>query len=212
MHTTVVNTPAIGLASNVDTFVFGRDESVNYSCSVSGNPLPLLQWSINGVPVNGTQAATGFREMATSTLNVDITEVGVGTHSVQCSASVADSLEESTTVNITVQAVLENINVLPEMQNLTLEGGTSDTVILNCSVEANPGPPRIKWLNNGENVSSQAGPVTQIGEILYSSELTLPIGELVQGENIITCIAFQDAETPPTMINDTAIVNIFGKM
>ena len=214
LHTPVVDEPAIGLAnSNVDTFVFGRDESADYSCSVSdGNPLPLLHWTVNGIPADGVQAATGSREVATSTLNVNITELGVGTHTIQCNASVGDLPDASTTVTLTVQAILQNINVLPEMQSLTLDSSMNNTVTLNCSVEANPGPPRIEWLSNGENVTSQAEPVTQIGGILYSSELTLSVGDLEVEKNNITCLAFQDAETPPTMINDTAIINVFGKI
>ena len=204
--------PSIGLASNVDAFIFGRTQSANYICSVSGNPLPLLQWSINGIPDDGAQAATGFGEMASSTLSINITELGVGTHTVQCNASVADLPEASHTVTLTVEAVLQNISVLPEMQNFSLDSSMDDTVTLNCTVEANPGPPRIEWSSNGENVTSQADPVTLVGEILYSSELTLSLEELVRGQNVITCSAFQDAETPPTMINDSAIVNVFGKI
>lgn len=197
------------------TFIFGQDELATLRCSSIGNPLPLLQWRVNGSLVNGDQLATEIGETAFSNLTINITELGVGTRTIECTASVTvDNLLESqsTTVNVTVQAVLQNIIVLPEMQNFTLDSSMNDTVTLNCSVEANPGPPRIEWTNNNENVTSQARSVTQIGEILYSSELTLPIGELVQGENVVTCTAFQDAETPPTMINDTAIVNIFGKM
>lgn len=197
------------------TFIFGEDEEATFRCSSTGNPLPLLQWSISGSPIDGNQPATGTEE-AISNVNINITKLGVGAHTIECTASVTVGTtyeSQSTTVAITVQAVLQNISVLPEMQTITLESGTNDTVTLNCTVEANPGPPRIEWSSNSQNITSQAGPVTQIGEtLLYLSELTLPIGELARGENVIICTAFQDAETPPTMVNDMAIVNIFGKI
>ena len=199
------------------TVVFGRDEVATLTCSANGNPLPLIQWSINGMPVDGVQEATAIRETASSVVNVSIAQVGVGTRTVECTSSVtvgSTSDLQSATVNITVQAVLQNINILPEMQSVVLDSSMNDMamVTLNCSVEANPGPPRIEWSSNGENVTSQAEPVTQIGGILYSSELTLSVGDLEVEKNNITCLAFQDAETPPTMINDTAIVNVFGKI
>ena len=213
MHLPVVGAPSIGLASNSgDTFIFGQDESANFSCSVTGNPLPSLQWSVNDMPFDGAQAATGFREMASSALRVNVTKLGVGTHTIQCNASVADLPESSTIMTITVQAVLQNINVLPEMQNFTLESNANATVMLNCSVEANPGPPRIEWLSISGNITSQAGPVNLVEGITYSSTLTLSLDELVPGENRITCSAFQDAETPPTVINDTAIINVNGML
>lgn len=202
------------ITPDMATFTFGQDNKTTLNCSVSGNPLPLLEW---GSPVNGTvQAVTGFNETAFSILSINITELGVGTHSFECIATVDTPSTQPTSsavmATIIVQAVLQNINVLPEMQSFTLDSSMNDTVTLNCTVEANPGPPRIEWLSNGENVTSLADPVTQVGEILYSSELTLSLEELVRGQNVITCSAFQDAETPPTMINDSAIINVFGKI
>lgn len=198
-------------------FTFGQDIETALNCSVSGNPLPLIEWTSNGSPVNGTvQAVTGFNETASSILSINITELGVGTHSFSCMATVdtpsTQPASSAVMATIVVQAVLQNISVLPETQDLILESGMNDTVTFNCSVEALPGPPRIEWLSNGVNVTSQAGLVTLVGEILYLSELTLSLGELEQGQNVITCLAFQDAETPPTMINDTAVVNIFGEI
>jgi hypothetical protein len=199
------------------TFAFGRDGETTLNCSVSGNPLPLLEWTSDSLAVNGiAQAVTGFNETAFSILSINLTELGVGTHSFNCVATVdtpstqPDSFAVMAT--IIVQAVLQNISVSPEMLDITLESGVNDTVTLNCSIEALPGPPRIEWSSNGENITSQAGPVTLAGEVLYLSELTLLVGELARGQNVITCSAFQDAETPPTMINDTAIVNVFGEI
>ena len=200
------------------TFIFGQDIETALNCSVSGNPLPLIEWTSNGSPVNGTlQAVTGFNETAFSTLSINITELGVGTHSFSCIATVDTPSSLQPTVSavmatIVVQAVLQNISLLPETQDLILETGMNDTVTFNCSVEALPGPPRIEWLSNGVNVTSQAAPVTLVGEILYLSELTLSLEELARGRNVIICSAFQDAETPPTMINDTAVINIFGEL
>ena len=206
------------ITPSMATFTFGRDIETTLNCYVSGNPLPLIEWTSSSLPVNGTlQTVTGFNETAFSTLSINITELGVGTHSFSCMATVdsPSSLQPASSAvvaTIVVQAVLQNISVLPETQDLILESGMNDTVTFNCSVEALPGPPRIEWLSNGVNVTSRAGPVTLVGEILYLSELTLSLGELARGRNLIICSAFQDAETPPTMINDTAVVNIFGEI
>ena len=205
----------LDITPNISTFTFGQDEEAALNCSVSANPLPLLEWTKSGSPVNGTvQAVTGFNETAFSILMINITELGVGTHDFECSAAVDTPSTQSTSslvmATITVQAVLQNISVFPEMQNFILESNTNDTVTLDCSIEANPGPPRIEWSSNGENITSQAGPVILVKGITYSSTLTLQLGELVPGENSITCFAFQDAETPPTVINDTAIINVNG--
>ena len=210
-----MSTPTI--IPSMATFTFGQDIETTLNCSVSGNPLPLIEWTSSSLPVNGTlQAVTGFNEMAFSTLSINITELGVGTHSFSCMATVDTPSTQSTVsavvATIVVQAMLQNISLLPETQDLILESGMNDTVTFNCSVEALPGPPRIEWLSNGVNITSQAAPVTLVGEISYLSELTLSLGELARGRNVITCSAFQDAETPHTMINDTAIVNIFGEL
>ena len=201
-------------------FTLGQDEMATLNCSTTGNPLPLLQWSRYNASDNGTlsgvQAATGFMETAFSTLTVNITELGVGTHNFQCTATVdtpaTQSESSSAMATITVQAVLQNINVVPEMQTFKLDNNPNDTVMLNCSVEANPGPPRIEWLRNGENVTSQGEQVTSTEDIMFISSLILTLGELEPGMNNITCSAFQDAETPPTIIMDMAIVTVYSKL
>ena len=191
---------------------------VTLNCSVRANPLPVLQWSrysaSDGGTLSGVQNATGFMETAYSTLTVNITELGVGTHYFQCTATVdtPTTQSQSSLVNatITVQALLQNINVAPGMQTFTLDDNSNDTVMLNCSVEASPGPPslRIEWLRNGKDVTPQGRPVTSAGDVMFISTLILSLGELEPGVNNITCSAFQDAETQPTSIVGTATVII----
>ena len=200
------------------TFTMGLndDELVTLNCSVRANPLPLLQWrrysaSYNGT-LSGVQAATGFNETAFSTFTVNITELGVGTHNFQCTATVdtpaTQSESSSANTTITVQALLQNIRVVPETQTFTLENNPNDIIALNCLVEASPGPPRIEWLVNGEDVVSQRGQVTPARDSFFFSTLILTLGELEPGVNDITCSAFQDAETPPTNVVGTATVTI----
>ena len=172
----------------------------------------MLQWSRYNASDNGTlsgvQSATGFNETAFSTLTINITELGVGTHNFQCTATVDTPTTQSQSFYdmaiVTVQTLLRNITVVPEMLTFNL----NDTATLNCSVEASPGPPRIEWLRNGENVTSQGEPVTSAGDILFFSTLILSLGELKPGVINITCSAFQDAGTPPTSIVGTATVTI----
>ena len=194
-------------------FILGQDEVVTLNCSATGNPLPLLGWSRDGVPVDGVQAATGFMETAFSTLTVNITELGVGTHNLQCTATVdtptTQSESSSAMATITVEAVLRNINVVPESQTFVLENNPNVSTTLNCFVEASP-PPRNEWSRNGEAV--QGEPVSQTGDLQFFSTLTLTFGELGAGVHTITCSAFQNAETPPTMITDTATVSIHSKL
>ena len=222
MHT-VLDNSTLEVAPHSQTFIMGLDdiELVTLNCSVRANPLPVLQWSrysaSNSGTLSGVQNATGFNETAFSTLTVNITELGVGTHTIQCTATVdtpaTHSESSSANATITVQALLQNIRVVPEMQTFTLDDNPNDAVMLNCSVEASPCPPRIKWLRNGEDVTSQGEPLnfTSAGDIMFFSILILTLGELKLGVNNITCSAFQNAETPPTSIVDTATVTVNSK-
>ena len=152
-------------------------------------------------------------ETAFSTLTVNITELGVGTHNLQCTATVdtptTQSESSSAMATITVEAVLRNINVVPESQTFVLENNPNVSTTLNCFVEASP-PPRNEWSRNGEAV--QGDPVSQTGDLQFFSTLTLTLGELGPGVHTIICSAsFKDAETPPTMITDVATVTIHSK-
>ena len=173
-----------------ETFTIGQDdELVSLNCSVSASPLPLLEWSRAGVPVEGAQAPTGFMETAHSILTINITELGVGSHTFECTASVATPTtqpETSTAMkNITIQE-LQNVDLVPKTLSFITDGDSNETVLLNCSVEASPAP-AITWLLNGEVV--EGDPVNSTGERVFFSSLALTLGELEFGENNVTCTA-----------------------
>ena len=193
------------------TIVLGVDEElVSLNCSVRAHPLPLLQWSRNGIQVDGVQAATGLRETAMSILTVNVTGLGLGTYNFQCSATVTTPVTQSESAivdtNLTVQGLL-NINVVPNLQTIILGGNSneSDTVEFNCTVEASPSP-SVVWLRNGLTV--QEGLVNYIGGNTFFSSLVLTTGELEIGENSISCLAFLNNTTPPVDMVDMATVTI----
>ena len=188
--------------------------NVTLNCSLSGNPLPLIEWSREDESLDGAQAATGFMETSFSTLSLNTTELGVGTHIFICNATV----ETSTTapmspsiaaqVAITVEPLLQNISVAPEMLNFVLDDNPNMTVLFNCSVEANP-LPAIEWRVDGELV--QEGPVTPAGGQLFTSSLTLTLGQLGPGVHSVLCLARPDVENVTTNISDEATVTIYSK-
>ena len=173
-----------------ETFTIGQDdELVSLNCSVSASPLPLLEWSRAGVSVEGAQAPTGFMETAHSILTINITELGVGSHTFECTASVATltTQSETSTVmkNITIQE-LQNVDLVPKTLSFITDGDSNETLLLNCSVEASPAP-AITWLLNGAVV--EGDPVNSTGETVFFSSLALTLGELEFGENNVTCTA-----------------------
>ena len=200
--------------SSEQTFTLGLDNDlISLNCSVRGNPLPLLQWSrynsSNTGPLDAIQAATGFNETASSILTLNITELGAGIHSFQCTATVHTLMtlsESSSTVStITVQPLLQNISIDPEIQTFVTDSSTNVSIELNCSVFASPAP-RIQWFVNG--VELQERPIESAGDTVFFSNLELSLGELEFGENNVTCYAFQDAASPPITIVDTATVTV----
>lgn len=198
------------------TFTLGLDSDlVSLNCSIRANPLPLLEWSrynsSNNEALNAVQAATGFNETAFSILTLNIAELGVGTHSFQCSATVHTPMtrsETSSTVStITVNPLLQNISIVPEMQIFVVDDNINDTTELNCSVLASPAPSNVQWFVNGVELQERSS-VHSAGTMMFFSLLELSFGELEFGENNITCFAFQDAVTPPISIMDTTTVTV----
>jgi succinate dehydrogenase hydrophobic anchor subunit len=185
---------------------------------VRANPLPLLQWSRYNNSSNDSeplinaavQVATGFNEMAFSFLSLNITELGIGIHSFQCTATVhtpmTQSETSSTETTITINPLLNIISIVPEMQTFIADGNSNDTVELNCSVLASPAPSSVQWLVNG--VEFQGRSVVSAGSIVFYSILELSYGELELGENNVTCSAFQDAVAPPINAVDTATITV----
>lgn len=201
-------------------FTLGPDNDlISLNCSVRANPLPLLQWSRYNssnnselLPLNAVQAATGFNEMAFSILSINITELGVGMHSFQCTATVhtpmTQSETSSTVTTITVNPLLQNISIVPEMQTFIVDGTLNDMVELNCSVLASPAPSGVQWFVNGVEVQGRS--VVSAGPIVFYSILELSYGELELGKNNVTCSAFQDAVAPPINVVDTATITVNG--
>ena len=60
-------------------------------CSVRGNPIPQIQWSRHDTQdnraLNAVQLPTGFNQSALSVLMINITELGLGNHTFQCTAT-----------------------------------------------------------------------------------------------------------------------------
>ena len=197
------------------SFTIGQDdEIIPIVCSIQAHPLPLLEWSRDGVLVEGVQAPTGFMETAFSIFSVNITELGVGTHNFQCTATVDTPMTptKSSSVNTTITIhELQNPNIVPKLLSLNLtDGNSNDTVELNCSVVASS-QPFIRWLN-GNSELLQVGPVLPLGGGVFFSSLTLNQGQLELGENDVICSALilTNANTSSVIALDTATIIING--
>ena len=220
LHTVfaVLDNSTLAISPSISqTFTLGLDSDlVSLNCSVRANPLPLLQWSRynssnnDSEVLDAVQAATGFNEVAFSILSLNISELGVGTHSFQCTATVNTPTTHSETSSIvtavTINPLLQNISVVPEIQSFVVDGNTNDMVELNCSFLASPVPSSVQWSVNGVEILGRS--VVSAGSIVFYSILELSFGELELGENNITCYAFQDAVAPPIIVMDTATITI----
>ena len=151
-------------------------------------------------------------ETAHSLLTINITELGVGSHVFQCDAMVdtelTDPINSVRTTSITIQPLLNNISVAPETQTVVLDGNSNMTVVVNCSVVANP-PPRFQWTRNGVVVQGEEPTLT--GEMEFSSSLFLTIGELGPGSHDITCSATPDIENPTDQLLTSATISVYSK-
>ena len=210
----VASTPTVISNPVTTTFMFGQNVKLILNCSIGSTPLPLLEWSRDGVSVEGVQAPTGFMETAFSILSVNITELGVGTHNFQCIATVNTSANNPTVTNsgltsITIEPLLQNISVTPEMQTFVLRDNNPNmSISVNCSVVANP-PPRFVWTRNG--VVVQGEPSVTIEEFEFSSTLSMTLDELGPGTHSIVCSALPDIDNPTVNISDMATIAVNSK-
>ena len=153
-------------------------------------------------------------ETAFSLLTLNTTELGVGTHTFTCNATVDTPTTEPlpppspAAVIITVEALLQNISLVPENQVAILEDNPNTTVQFNCSVVSNP-PPVFEWLVNGETVQNEAG--TPEGGLTFSSSLTLMLGGLGAGVHSVVCMARPGVENV-TSNHDMATLNIYSEL
>lgn len=206
--------------SNNQTFTLGLDDdSISLNCSVRANPLPLLEWSRynsanDSEALDAVQAATGFKETAFSLISLNISELGVGMHSFQCTATVHTPMTHSETssmvTTVTVIPLLRNISIVPDMQALVIDGNARDTIEVNCSFLARPAPSTVQWSVNGVEIQGRS--VVSAGSIVFYSILELRYGELESGENNVTCSVFQDAVAPPIIVVDTATITVMNSM
>ena len=181
-----------------------ENSSVPLHCSVRGNPIPQLQWSI-GVRAltDSVQLPTGFNQSAISVLTIDMTELGLGNHNFKCSA-ILDPLSNdivpissSLTASVSIQPLLDDIRIVPEALtynfSLSSEEDRNRTVMVNCSVRAYPNEPRFEWShshfdNYTINVTSYSEFLASEG-VVYLSVLHYPLVRMTNGTNHITCRA-----------------------
>ena len=172
-------------------------------CSIRGNPIPQLRWSIgNRALTNSVQLPTGFNQSAISVLMINVTELGPGNHTFQCSATLDPlsndiaPLSSSLTASISIQPLLD-IRIVPEALtynfSLSSEEDGNRTVIVNCSVRAYPNEPRFEWShshfdNYTINVTSYSEFLASEG-VVYWSVLHYPLVRMTNGTNHITCRA-----------------------
>lgn len=187
------------------------------NCSASGNPLPLLKWNRDGISVEGAQAPTGFMETAFSVLYINVTELGVGTHNFQCTATVNTPVNNPivtssvlTSITVTNESLhnLQNISLIPEMQTFVLENSSKMLVTFNCSIFADC-PLKFVWTRNGVMVMGASS--VMIGALEFSSTLSMTVGELGPGTHSIMCSVLPDTDSPTSNISAVATIVVYSK-
>ena len=230
---------AISPSSQFLTFTRGLDDTVSLNCSVRGSPILPLEWSKHHDPyynIDAVQAPTGFNKTAFSILTINVTELGIGTHTFQCTATlnylasyvrhivqgrrVATLRTDSASVlvHIRIQQLLANISVVPEVDayyfDPTNENDTNKIISVNCSVQVYHGVPRVEWKLSihgryGEiNVTQYAEPLASYGK-MHISILNYPLERLNYGISYLTCDVTSRSES---IKSNATITKIEGKL
>ena len=97
------------------------------------------------------------------------------------------------TATVTVELILRNAIVEPLRKTVVQTGNEENNVTLVCQVEASPQlPPTIEWARNGVLNIMIGTPAERVGEsLVYTSSLTLIIGDLNPPRETFTCVITQ---------------------
>ena len=74
--------------------------TISLNCSVTAHPIPRLEWTRNGQPVVGQQAATGYMETPFSILTISTSELTNGVEVFACTANLETRDPISSTISI----------------------------------------------------------------------------------------------------------------
>ena len=136
------------------------EETITLTCTVEGNPLPRLSWTVNDIPSsNGVQAVTGFMETASSTLTLSVGELTLGLNSIICTASVDPSLTVQSIYSFStlkvhqLQVVSTETNQVLNASNIVV--GTASDLALQVRCQSFSDSSTITWMNGTGSVMSQ---------------------------------------------------------
>ena len=203
----------LAISPPFSTLSLGIDDVITLNCTTPSNPLPRLEWFIDNQPITDSyQAATGFMETAFSILTLNISELAVGENSIICipTHDISPSPGPLTAIAIvTVEVILRNATVEPRRQTVVQTGNEENNVTLVCQVEASPQLPLIiEWARNGALNNVIGTPAERVGETLvYTSSLTLLIGDLIPGGELFRCVITQGERSS----NARAVVNVHSE-
>ena len=148
-------------------------------------------------------------EIAFSILTLNISELAVGENNITCTATQEISPSPgplAVTATVTVELILRNAIVEPQRQTVVQTGNEENNVTLVCQVEASPQlPPTIEWARNDVLNNVIGTPAERVGEsLVYTSSLTLLIGDLNPGLEVFNCVITQGERATSTF----AVVNV----
>ena len=120
----------------------------------------------------------------------------MGENNITCTATQEISPSPgalTVTATVTVEVILRNAIVEPLRQTVVQTGNEENNVTLVCQVEASPQlPPTIEWARNGVLNNVIGTPAERVGEsLVYTSSLTLIIGDLNPPHETFTCVITQ---------------------
>ena len=136
----------------------------------------------------------------------------MGENIITCTATqdISFSPEPLTaTATVTVEVILRNAIIEPLRQTVVQTGNEENNVTLVCQVEASPQLPLIiEWARNGVLNIVIGTPAERVGEsLMYTSSLTLLIGDLIPGWELFSCVITQGERSS----NAIAVVNVHSE-
>jgi len=199
------------------TIPMGLNKTVNLTCTVVGNPLPVVNWTSSDSLLisQPEQPVTRFQEPITSVLTLDLSAIPAGRYVVSCLSTLElpSPAMNSSDVVVTVFAELRNLTIQATPPSVVLGAGP-DLIVVTCTVESrfNSGtPPSFNFSWRGDQ-ALPSGEVVFIGDDLYQSNTTVNVSELNVGTETVNCTSFlslPDAHPPQTTKVDVEVTAVF---
>ena len=201
--------------TGADAVTIGVDSTFDLTCTVQGNPLPRLTWSVSpdAVIVTEMQDPTLFSQPALSALSIDVSSLGIGQYTATCSAETlggqGSTLMASAPFQFEVDALFTNLTI-----RLDTEGEEEEVIItdladaaplvVTCSL-VSASLPSVQVLQDGRPL--QGEPLLVSAEdTMYVYMLNVTVATLTPPAETFQCVATLNVSG--TILEQTANTSI----